>query len=401
VPTAPTHPVGHVLVVALDVPYPDDYGGAKDTWRRVRLLARHGYALSLVATYKDERRRATFESSPESRVFRRFALVRSRPWRGVASLYPYAVGSRTLSAARAAQVVAALGRTTFDVVEIEGLQALGTFLSLRSRLRYRKALLRPFNRESAYQLNQASSEPRALKRALLRSDAGRFYLFERFGRWRRAVDATLFISSDEIDHPNFTGLKCRMLVPPPALPDGPPSLASDFALRDDLLLYVGNLRLADNRAAAVAAHRELRHLLNRHGWRLAVCGRSDDPEILGELRADPRVTCRFNLTAAELSALYARAKMFVCFSENRAGAKLKLWEAIQEGVPVLANENAVAGSSLASAVLLYRRGDPTAERALVELMTSAERWQAFRASAYETWRDVNERATAEYLRAFE
>jgi hypothetical protein len=115
-----------VLIVAPDVPYPDDYGGAKDTWRRIRVLARHGYVLSLVATYKDERRRATFESSPESRVFRRSALVRSRAWRGVASLYPYAVGSRTLSAAQAGQVVAALGRTTFDVVEIEGFQALGT-----------------------------------------------------------------------------------------------------------------------------------------------------------------------------------------------------------------------------------------------------------------------------------
>ena len=394
-------PPREVLIVAFDVPFPDDYGGAKDTWRRLQLLAHHGYALSLVATYKDERRRAAFESSPESRMFRRFMLVRSSRWRGMASVYPYAVGSRALSAARAGEIVAGLGRTTFDVVEIEGLQALGTFLGLRRRLRYRKALLRPFNRESAYLFNQASSEPRALKRPLLRYDACRFYLFERFGSWKRKVDAALFISSEEIDHPNFGGIEHRVLVPPPVHVDRPPSFENDFARRDDLLLYVGNLRLADNRAAAIAAYRELRGLIHQRDWRFAVCGRSDDPGILRELREDSRVTCQFNLTTADLKALYARAKIFVCFSENRAGAKLKLLEAIQEGVPVLADENAVAGSSLAQAVLLFRRGDLAAERALIELMTSAERWQEFRVSAYRAWRAVNEQATAEYLKAFD
>jgi len=401
VPTAATHSLRHVLVIALDVPFPDDYGGAKDTWRRIQLLARRGHVLSLVATYKDEGRRAAFEASPAMKVFERAVLARSSWWRGVVSLSPYAVGSRMLSSTRAGEVVGRLGRTTFDVVEVEGLQAIGTFLSLRSRLRFRKALLRPFNLESAYLFNQAASETGALKRAVLRGDACRFYLFERFGRWKRWIDTGLFISSDEVDHPNFAGLERRVLVPPPAPMDGPSALPNDFARRDDLLLYVGNLRLADNRAAAIAAYRELRGLLGRHDWRLAVCGRSDDPGILRELREDARVTCQFNLTAAELSALYARAKVFVCFSENRAGAKLKLWEAIQEGVPVLANENAVAGSSLAPAVLRYSSGDGAAERALVELMTSADRWQAFRASAYQTWRDVNEQAIDDYLRAFD
>jgi len=401
VPEASTGTSRHVLIVSLDIPFPDDYGGAKDTWQRIQLLARRGDTLSLVATYKDERRRAAFESSPESGVFRRSVLVRSSWWRGVVSVYPYAVGSRTFSATRAGRVVRELDRSKFDVVEIEGLQALGTFLRLQGRLYYRKALLRAQNRESAYYFNQARSESSILRRLLVRYEACRFYLFERYGGWKRKIDAGLFISSDEVDHPNFAGIKRHMLVPPPAHMDQPPSLENDFARRDDTLLYVGNLRLADNRAAAVSAYRELRGLLRQHDWRFTVCGRAADPDILRELRADPRVTCRFNVTAAELEELYARAKVFVGFSENGAGAKLKLLEAIQQGVPVLANDTAVAGSSLASAVLLYRCGDPVAERALIELMTSAERWQELRVSAHRTWRKVNDRAIAEYLRAFD
>lgn len=390
-----------MLVIALDVPYPDNYGGAKDTWQRLRVLDEHGYALSLLATYKDERRRAAFDASPESRLFKQSLLFRSRPWRGLASVYPYAVGSRSLTRAQVDEVAARFGQTTFGAVEIEGLQALGTFLSSRTRLRYRKALVRAFNREGAYLFNLARSEPHPLRRAFLRFDACKFYLFERFGGWKHAIDAVLFISSEEIDHPNFAGVKRRVLVPPPCPVEGPPTLLDDFARRENLFLYVGNLRLADNRAAVLAAYRELRDLLRQHGWRFAVCGRTDDPGILPELKGDPQITRKFNLTTDELRELYARAKIFVCFSENRAGAKLKLVEAIQGGLPVVANANAVAGSDLASATLLLRSDDVAARRTLVDLVVLPERWQDFRVAAYRVWRGVNERATAEYLKVFD
>lgn len=389
-----------VLIVAPDVPYPDDYGGARDMWHRIRLLADRGHALSLIATYRDEERRAAFESAPESATFRRRALFPIRPWRGVATPLPYAVGSRLL--ARPAVAAVGFDGTTFDVVEIEGLQAVGTFLQIRRGLSYRRALVRLFNRESAFQLNQARSEPRFLRRTLLAADAGRFFMFERFGRWKRAVDAGLFISRDELDHPNFAGIARRVLVAPPVPVDGPPALPDDFARREDLLLYVGNLRLPDNRAAVLVAHRELRDLLRRHDWRLTVCGRSDDPGALAELRDDPRVRLAFNVTADELERLYARAKVFVGFSENGAGAKLKLLEPLQRGIPIVATRDAVAGSDLGPAVVLWTDGgggEP--RRTLVELMTVAERWQTFRVAAYRLWREANARATAEYLRAVE
>lgn len=390
-----------VLIIALDVPYPDNYGGAKDMWQRLRVLDKHGYALSLLATYKDERRRAAFDASPESRLFKQYLLFRSRPWRGLASVYPYAVGSRSLTTTQVGEVAARFGQTTFGAVEVEGLQALGTFLNLRTHLRYRKALVRPFNRESAYQFGLARNEPHRLRRAFLRFDACKFYLFERFGRWKHAIDAVLFISSEEIDHPNFARIKRRVLVRPTCPVEGPPTFVNDFARRENLLLYVGNLRLADNRAAVLTAYRELRDLLRQQGWRFAVCGRTDDPGILPELKDDPQITRKFNLTTDELNELYARAKIFVCFSENRAGAKLKLLEAIQGGLPVIANDDAVAGSDLASATLVLRSDDVAARGTLVDLVASPERWQNFRLAAYRVWQGVNERATAEYVKVFD
>ncbi len=394
-------PAKNVLIIAPDVPYPDDYGGAKDVWQRLRVLDQHGHALSLLATFKDERRRAAFEASPESKTFREIALFRSSPWRGLASVYPYTVGSRRFTAAQVEQVAARFGQAAFDAIEIEGLQALGTFLTVRGRLRYRKALVRSLNRESGYLFNLARSEANPLKRAFLRYDACKFYLFERFGGWKQAVDAVLFISSEEIEHPNFADVKRRALVRPSFPAGRPPAFVNDFASRDNMLLYVGNLKLADNRAAVLVAYRELRELLHQHDWRFAVCGRSDDAGILPELRDDPRVTCTFNLTPDELEAFYGRAKVFACFSENRAGVKLKLFESIQAGLPVVANDKAMAGSGLASAALMFSRGDATARETLVDLLTSAERWQEFRIAAYRVWHAVNESATAEYLKAFD
>jgi glycosyl transferase family 1 len=393
--------VKNLLVIAPDVPYPDDYGGAKDMWHRLQILHEHGHGLSLIAAYWQESRRAAFEASPQSKIFRDVVLFRSSRWRGLATLGPYAVGSRRLGSAQVEQAASRFGTTAFDAVEIEGLQAVGTFLSVRRRLRFRKALVRPFNRESAYQFNQARSEPRLLQRTLLRGDACRFYLFERFGRWKRAVDAILFISGEEFDHPSFGDVRERALVRPPIPARPPPAFVNDFARRENTLLYVGNLKLPDNRAAVRLVYRELRELLHRHDWRFAVCGHSDDSDILRDLRSDPRVTCAFNLTAGELEQRYARAKVFTCFSENRAGAKLKLFEPILAGLPVVANDNAVAGSALRSAVLMFDHGDAEARRTLEDLLTNASRWQDFRVAAYRAWRRQNESATAEYLQAFD
>jgi hypothetical protein len=393
--------VKRVLAIAPDVPYPDDYGGAKDMWQRFQVLHEHGHRLSLIATYKRPARRAAFEESSQSRIFEDVLLFPSSRWRGLATIRPYAVGSRRLRSAQVEQAAARFGARAFDAVEIEGLQAIDTFLGLRRRLRYGKALVRPFNRESAYQLNQARSESRLIRRALLRVDAARYHLLERFGGWKRVVDTVLFISGEEIGHPSFADVKRRVLVRPviPARP--PPALVNDFARREDLLLYVGNLELADNRAAVRLAYRSLRELLDRHHWRFALCGRAANGDILPELRSDPRVSCAFNVTAEELERFYARAKVFACFSENRAGAKLKLFEPILAGVPVVANDKAVAGSGLASAVLLWDQGNAASREALVDLMTSAERWQAFRLAAYREWHAQNESATDEYLRAFD
>jgi len=391
----------NLLVIAPDVPYPDDYGGAKDMWQRLQILHQHGHDLSLIATYKHESRRAAFEASPQSKIFKEAVLFRSSPWRGLVTVCPYAVGSRTLTPARVEQAAARFGAAAFDAVEIEGLQAVGTFLSLRRRLRYGRALVRPFNRESAYLFNQARSEPRLLRRALLRGDACRFYLFERFGAWKRAVDTILFISGEEIGHPSFADVKGRALVRPPIPARPQPAFANDFARRDNMLLYVGNLELADNRAAVRLAYRELRELLHRHDWSFAVCGRSDDPGIFRDLRGDSRITFAFNLSEEELRRYYARAKVFTCFSENRAGAKLKLFEPILAGLPVVANDDAMAGSALGSAVLMFNHGDPETRGTLVDLLTSAQRWQEFRVAAYREWHWHNERAIAEYLKAFD
>jgi hypothetical protein len=59
----------------------------------------------------------------------------------------------------------------------------------------------------------------------------------------------------------------------------------------------------------------------------------------------------------------------------------------------------MAGSGLASAALMFSRGDATAQETLVSLLTSAERWQEFRIAAYRVWHAVNESVTAEYLKA--
>ncbi len=398
---APGLAMSTILIISLDTPYPDNYGGTKDIWQRLLLLKRAGHTLHLLACCKDERRHQIFADHERGQAM--FASVLVLPTRGLASVlsvYPFGVASRKLKPTQVAVVAKAFGGIAFDAVEIEGLQALLTFQSVRRVIQFKRSYVRAFNRESAYQYNLARAEVKILHKIVYYLDALKFWFFERYGRWAKVVDAILFISSDEIGHRNFRRVRRQLLISPVFAQVAPKALADDFASRDNLFLYVGNLRLKDNEMAARMAFQVLRPMLEQHHWKFMICGLCDDPSLLADLCQHPLVEAQFNVTPQDLALLYRRSKIFACFSTNQAGVKLKLIEALQMGLPIFANHEAVAGSQLENAVILWR-GDPAGVEPMLEAtMQSAKSWQEQRSKGYSQWHELNTASGDNYLQLF-
>ena len=115
------------------------------------------------------------------------------------------------------------------------------------------------------------------------------------------------------------------------IPAGAPSASS----RDNLVLFVGVIQRRKNVARLVKAFERL-----PAGWRLALAGASQGYGASEELRAveeSPRrqdIDLLGHLTAEQLSALYARARIFA-FPSLDEGFGMPVLEAMAHGIPVI------------------------------------------------------------------
>ncbi len=338
-----------VLVVSLDVPFPDDYGGAKDIWAQISLLLSVGWRVDLVATYLNKKRRETFSASRKENLFgHAFLLPRLPLARCLFSVLPYDMVSRRIGDDDLARISEALGSKSYDVIIVEGLQSILTFESLRPHLRYKKAVLRVQNIESDYYKNQYHSEPNPVKAFYYRIESEKYNQFCKKYFFAGTYDAIFNISTSEMGHPIFKGMKEQHFVPPFVdLQVERPVIAG----RKNRFLYVGNLNLPDNRLALKQSHKYLKNLTGGADIEYLVCGKCESSSGLGLLQRDASVTFAFNASSDELKRAYDSSKIFVNFSANAAGVKLKLLDALSHGLPVLSNRNGCAGSGLEGLVI--------------------------------------------------
>ncbi len=362
-----------ILVISLDVPFPDDYGGAKDIWARTSVLFRNGWSVDLVASYLDAGRKEAFLQSSEAKLFRHMFLFPRLPLvKGLLSLDPYDLVSRRVGHADLRELLKAIGGKHYDLVVVEGFHSMLTFDSLRGHVSYKRSVLRVLNIESEYYRHLYESEPNCVKACYYRMESAKYNRFCREYPFGEVYDAIFHISSAELNHPIFKGIEHQYFVPP-FLDLG--IRHPGFDGRKDRFLYVGNLNLPDNRLAVLQSYRYLADLLVDTKADYRICGRSDRSDPLKELRRDKRVAFRFNVDSEGLMQEYNTAKIFVNFSANRSGVKLKLLDALSHGLPALSNENGCTGSGLEHLVINVDEEPREAVRDRVrELLTDEQAW---------------------------
>src|SRR4029079_15834193 len=79
----------------------------------------------------------------------------------------------------------------------------------------------------------------------------------------------------------------------------------------------------------------------RPGFRLTVVGKAPTPEMLRFAREDPRI--RFVGEADDIRPLVRASAVFACPMHEGGGTRMKILDAMAQGVPIVATRMAVEG----------------------------------------------------------
>jgi len=174
------------------------------------------------------------------------------------------------------------------------------------------------------------------------------------------------------------------------------------------LVFVGGLHWYPNRSAVEWLLREVVPMLRarRPGFRLTVVGKAPTAEMLRIAREDPRI--RLVGEAEDIRPFVRESAVFACPMHEGGGTRLKILDAMAQGVPVVATSMAVEGIDVVDGDSALLADDPSRfvdalirvfdDRALGERLSRRARAIVEREFA---WPDVGERFRAACREAME
>ncbi len=319
-------------------------------WKRIVYLKSMGFSIHLVSLYRDEMRLKEFESSVHIDMVDVHVAIKYRPHLSLKMFfYPVAMAIRSLGVPDLHRLKKKLF-SQYEYALIENTKTMLAFSDMQKYLNtvFNKVYLRMQNCEWEYYEHMAGAEPHLLKKLFFTNESLKFKTFEKNLSHNDLVDGLLFISERDM---KFYGPSSKKNAVLPVFL-APTEKKINFATRQNLLLFIGNLELADNVSAVEKLYDYVKDwLIENPKARLIIAGKNkSDLNPFSNFDLD-NVEVIFNIPHAEKEKLIECAKVFCSFSMNPAGVKLKTLEGAAAGLPILANNNACDGSGLENVVM--------------------------------------------------
>ena len=326
-----------VLVITPDFPFPTIHGGRVDYFHRIKCLAEFGLEIDLISTVS--------EDIPDAHIseMKKYAasvtiVKRSTSWKDIFSLIPHQILSRSELA------TIHLKSEMYDFVLVEGEYVLSILNN--PALKYKKSYLRVHNIENKYFY--------ALGLSAFPKITSFYYFFEAFKFYRiqekiyRDFDQLLFVSADELQL-----MKGRYNAVHLLTPHSKNEKMKPYVKRESRsVLFIGSLFMPNNVEAVEYYLKEIHNrLLDIPGYKFIVVGSVRRKEeikkhILTKFKKYDSVEFYFDAEDDEIKAFYETARVFVNPILHGAGVKLKVFEAIRNGLPIVSTPEGVAGSDL-------------------------------------------------------
>ena len=308
-------------IVALDVPYPANYGGAIDMYYRLKALHELGFQITL----------HVFEyGRGKSDILSNFAKViyysRKKSVFHVFSPRPFIVQSRISK-----RLLDNLRQDDAPIV-LEGLHT--TWCLEHPEIQQRMTFVRMHNIEHEYYrgLQKNSS---FFKRYFFRLEAKKLKKYQHILRF-----CTHVLAIKESDAAEFRKLHASVHILPASVPD----VHGAFTPVKRYALFHGKLSVAENDAAARWIIAALRNVLDPT-FPLVIAGHQPGKKLRDVCRKE-NIKLLANPSETEMHQLIQEAQIHVLHTSVASGIKLKLIACVRSSGHILLNDKMVRGTAL-------------------------------------------------------
>ncbi len=316
-----------INVVALNIPYPANYGGVIDIYYKLKALHDCGVRI-ILHCFEYERPEAPelLDICEEVHYYKRHTGLRTN-----LTLLPYNVYSR-----KDPRLLAALLTNDYPIL-FEGLHSC--YYMGDKRLRHRLKIFRECNIEHDYYRALVRSTDNWLKKCFFLVEALRFRAYQREVRW---ADLVLSVSTTDARY-------LRSVFPAKPVEFIPCFHANEAITSrpgsSDFLLYHAKLSVPENEKAALFL---IRQVFSQLPHRCIIAGMNPSPALYKAAMPYPNICIEANPSAERMDWLIREAHVHTLITFQDTGLKLKLLNSLFAGRHTLVNRMMLAGSGLDS-----------------------------------------------------
>lgn len=319
-----------VHIIAFDIPFPANYGGAIDVFHKIRCLHKQGVKIILHCFQYGSRVPTKELEQYCEKVFyypRKMSIVNHF------SKLPFNVNSRINK-----ELEQRLLQDNFPII----FEVLHTcYLLNHPQLKNRIKLYRHSNIEHEYFNELAKAETQFLKKIYLRIEA---FKLKHFEKQISKAQAILSVSETELKYfkTNYPSTVSYYL----------PSFHAFDKLtinegKGNYILYHGNLGISENYQAVYWL---IDNVFSQISIPVVIAGLNPPKQLVDRVGEYKHITLKANCNELEMQQLIDEAHIHCLYTQQGTGLKLKLVNVLFAGKFVLANEAMLNGTGLESAV---------------------------------------------------
>lgn len=317
-----------INIIALNVPWPANYGGVIDIFYMMKALHDCGVKIVLHCfEYGRQPARELEELCLEVHYYpRQTGLLVNLTY------LPYNVFSR-----KSSDLIENLTKNDYPILFF-GLHSCYYFNDPRIKNRFK--IVRACNVEHHYYRELARVEANPVKKGFFLIESLRFKWF--LGKTAKS-DLLIAVSDEDANYFKKRFPEGRIECLPCF--HGNEKIISQTG-KSDKILFHGNLSVKENEAAAIFL---IQHVFaNLPSWECVIAGMQPSPAIYNAANAHPHIVIEANPSASRMASLISSAHVNLLITFQGTGLKLKLLNSLFAGRHVVANSVMLRGSGLDS-----------------------------------------------------
>lgn len=314
-------------IVAFDIPYPPNYGGAIDVYFRIKALSENGVKIILHCFEYNREKSDVLDSV----CYRVYYYKRNTSIFSHFSFLPYTVVSRKNN-----ELCQNLSKDNYPIL-FDGLMSC-YYLSSKSVMN-RVKVYREANIEHHYYMELFKATRLSISKIYYLFESIKFAFFE-----KKLKHAQLIFAISEIDKDYYSSKFPQVEVSfiPCFHSNQQVSISCE---KGDFLLYHGNLSVPENEKAVEYL---CENVFTKLKYKCLIAGMNPSERLILFCKKYPNVEVIANPDDLQLKSLVRDAQVHVLVTFQSTGLKIKLLNTLFAGKYVLVNDKMLAGSGLDS-----------------------------------------------------